>query len=58
MNLEFLEALNDLSKEKGIDSEVIIEAIEAGLVSAYKKNFGSLQNVKVQIDRATGEFKV
>ena len=58
MNLEFLEALNDLSKEKGIDSEVIIEAIEAGLVSAYKKNFGSLQNVKVQIDRATGEFNV
>ena len=47
MNLEFLEALNDLSKEKGIDSEVIIEAIEAGLVSAYKKNFDSLQNVKV-----------
>ena len=58
MNWEFLDALNDLSKEKGIDSEVIIEAIEAGLVSAYKKNFGSLQNVKVQIDRATGEFKV
>lgn len=57
MNLEFLEALNDLSREKGIDPEVIVEAIEAGLVSAYKKNFNSLQNVKVQIDRVSGDFK-
>jgi len=58
VNLEFLEALNDLGKEKGIDTDVIIEAIEAALISAYKKNFGALQNVRVQIDKATGEFKV
>lgn len=58
MNLEFLEALNDLGKEKGIDTDIIVEAIEAALISAYKKNFGSLQNVKVQIDKTTGEFKV
>jgi len=53
-----MEALKDLEKEKGIDAEVIIEAIEAALISAYKKNFGSLQNVRVHIDRETGEIKV
>ncbi|MDK2823057.1 MAG: transcription termination/antitermination protein NusA [Clostridia bacterium] len=58
MNLELIEALKELEKEKGIDSEIIIEAIEAALISAYKKNFGSLQNVRVFIDRVTGEIKV
>ncbi|MGF7186017.1 N utilization substance protein A [Desulfitispora alkaliphila] len=58
MNTEFLEALNDLEKEKGIAIEVLLEAIEAALVSAYKKNFGSLKNVKVHIDRTTGEIQV
>lgn len=58
MNLELIQALNDLQKEKGINSEIIIEAIEAALISAYKKNFGSLQNVRVSIDRITGEIKV
>jgi N utilization substance protein A len=58
MNTEFLEALHDLEKEKGIASEVLLDAIEAALVSAYKKNFSSLQNVKVTIDRSTGEFHV
>ncbi|MBM7868378.1 transcription termination/antitermination protein NusA [Heliobacterium gestii] len=58
MNVEFLTALKDLEREKGISKEILIEAIEAALISAYKKNFGSLQNVRVHIDRATGEFKV
>ncbi|MFZ5943663.1 MAG: transcription termination factor NusA [Bacillota bacterium] len=58
MNLELIEALRDLEKEKGVDAEIIIEAIEAALISAYKKNFGSLQNVRVIIDRITGEIKV
>lgn len=58
MNAELLSALKDLGREKGIDEEVILEAIEAALISAYKKNFGSLQNVRVVIDRETGEFKV
>jgi N utilization substance protein A len=58
VNLELIEALKELEKEKGIDSEIIIEAIEAALISAYKKNFGSLQNVRVFIDRVTGEIKV
>lgn len=58
MNSEFLQALEELEKEKGLGVEVILEAIEAALISAYKKNFGSLQNVLVQIDRTTGQVKV
>jgi len=58
MHAEFIEALQDLEREKGISLDILLEAIEAALISAYKKNFGSLQNVRVQIDRDTGEIKV
>lgn len=58
MNMEFIEALHELEKGRGISAEILFEAIEAALISAYKKNFGSLQNVRVLIDRNTGEFKV
>ncbi len=51
---EFIEALNQIEKEKGIDKEIIFEAIETSLVSACKKNFGTSQNIKVVIDRETG----
>ncbi len=56
--MEFIEAIHELEKEKGISAEVLFEAIEAALISAYKKNFSSLQNVRIQIDRLTGEIKV
>lgn len=52
---EFLDALNLVAKEKGIDKEVIFEAIEASLVSACKKNYGTGQNIKVVIDRESGD---
>lgn len=58
MNAEFIEALKDLEKEKGINMDVLIEAIEAALISAYKKNFGSAQNVRVEIDRNSGDIHV
>jgi len=58
MSAELILALNQLEKEKGIDKEVLIEAIEAALISAYKRNFGSTQNVKISIDRVTGDVKV
>ncbi|MDW7675052.1 MAG: transcription termination factor NusA [Bacillota bacterium] len=58
MNSDFLEALYDLEKEKGIASDVLLDAIEAALVSAYKKNFGSSENVRVTIDRTNGTFNV
>ncbi|HHY36125.1 MAG TPA: transcription termination/antitermination protein NusA [Firmicutes bacterium] len=59
MNSDFLEALADIEKEKGIDKEILLEAIEAALISAYKRNYGgSANNVRVQIDRQTGEVRV
>jgi len=58
MSAEILHALDQLEKEKGIDKEVLIEAIEAALISAYKRNFNSLQNVKVVFDRVLGDIKV
>lgn len=54
-NVEFIEALNQIEKEKGIDKEIIFEAIETSLVSACKKNFGTSQNIKVVINRETGD---
>jgi len=57
MNMDFLQALKEIEQEKGIEVDVLLEAIEAALISAYKKNFGS-QNVRVHIDRLTGEIKV
>lgn len=58
MNVEFLEALKDLEKERNISADVILDAIDAALVSAYKKNFGSSQNVRTEINRETGDFHV
>jgi N utilization substance protein A len=58
MTGEFLEAIEQICREKGIDKDILLEAIEAALVSAYKKNFGSAPNVKVVIDRHTGIVKV
>lgn len=58
MSAELIYALRQLEKEKGIDKEVLLEAIEADLISAYKKNFGAGMNVKVHIDRSNGDVKV
>lgn len=58
MNAEFIGALEQLAKEKGIDKELLIEAIETSLVSACKKNFGTSQNIKVIIDRENGDVSV
>ena len=60
MNKEFLEALTALCKEKGLSEDIIIEALEAALVAAYKKNFSgaSNANIEVEIDRETGGMRV
>jgi len=58
MNVDFLGALKDLEREKGVGLDVLLEAIEAALLSAYKRNFGSLQNARVTIDRESGDIKV
>ena len=58
MNAEFMQAFEELGKEKGIAPEILFDAIEAALISAYKRNFGSAQNVRVSLDRITGEIHV
>ena len=58
MSAELLHALNQLENERGINKDVLIEAIEAALISAYKRNFGSSQNVKVSFDSVSGDIKV
>ena len=58
MNIEFINALNELEQEKGIKKDVLLEAIEMALISAYKKHFGNNQNARVEIDPETGEIKV
>ena len=55
---EFKVALETLSKEKGISEDVIYDAMELALTSAYKKNYHSLSNVRVDINRETGEIKI
>lgn len=58
MSTEFLDALVILEKEKGISREVIVDAIEAALVSAYKRNFNQAQNVRVDLNVETGTMRV
>jgi len=58
MNKEFIAAVNQLENEKGISREVLFEAIESALSSAYKKNYGTNQNVRVDIDKETGDIQV
>lgn len=55
---ELIDALNQLEKEKGIHKEVIMEAVEASLVAAYKRDFGKADNVRVNMDRVTGDISV
>lgn len=58
MNKELIGALDALEKEKGIKKEIVIEALEAALVSAYKRNYGQAQNVEVDFDAKKGNIKV
>lgn len=62
MNQEFIVALKEIVKDKGISEDLIFTTIEDALVAAYKKNYASpttsAQNVKVSINRETGEIHV
>ncbi len=55
---EFMQAFEELGRERGISPEILFDAIEAALISAYRRNFSSAQNVRVLLDRATGEYHV
>ncbi len=58
VNKEFLDALAELEQTKGIKMDVLLEALEDALISAYKKNYGSSQNVRVEINREDGDIHV
>lgn len=58
MNKELLEALDILEKEKEISKEVMFETIENSLLAACKNHFGKADNVKVEVNRETGDFLV
>lgn len=58
MNKDLFAAIDSLEKEKGISKEILFEALEVALVSAYKRNFQSSPAVRVAIDRETGDIKV
>ena len=62
MNQEFIEALKEIVKEKGISEDLLFTTIEDALVAAYKKNYANLggnnQNVKVTMNRENGEIHV
>ncbi len=58
MNTELLDALTMIEKEKGISKDVIIEALEAALISAYKRNFHQAQNVRIDFNQENGNIQV
>lgn len=58
MSKDLFNAIHLLSEEKGIDKDVLIDALEAALISAYKKNFKSAANVRVDLNEETGSMKV
>ena len=55
---ELIMAIEELEKERGINKEYLLESLEAALVTAYKKNFDSAENVKVTMDAKTGNIRV
>lgn len=57
-NRELIAALDELEKEKEISKDIILEAIENSLLAACKDHFGKSDNIKVIIDRYSGEVKV
>ncbi len=58
MNVEFIHALEQIEKEKGIKKEILIDAMEDALLTAYKKNFGTDGEINVNINKDTGDIKV
>lgn len=58
MNQEFINALNEIERNKGISSDVIIDALEKALIKSYEKNFDDNANVSVSVSRDTGEAKI
>jgi N utilization substance protein A len=58
MSKALIAGINQVATDKGLDREVIFQAIEAALISAYKRNYGSIANVTSEVDRTSGEMRV
>ncbi|HYH02889.1 MAG TPA: transcription termination factor NusA, partial [Bacillota bacterium] len=58
MNHEFMDALEQVEKEKGISKDILLDAIETALASAYKRDQKAAQSIEVRIDPDTGDFHV
>lgn len=58
MSKALIAGINQVASDKGLDHEVIFAAIEAALISAYKRNYGSVADVTAEVDRHTGDMKV
>ena len=57
MNGELIAVLEYLQREKGIDKETLIEAVEQALLQASKKSVGPARDLRIEIDRTTGEIR-
>ena len=55
---ELLKAMDELEKEKGIKKDYLLESLEASLITAYKKNYDSADNVKIEINKEDGQINV
>lgn len=58
MSKALIAGINQVAIDKGLDREVIFDAIEAALISAYKRNYGSVANVSAEVDRVNGYMRV
>jgi transcription termination/antitermination protein NusA len=58
MNRELIAVIEQIGREKGIDKEILFEALESALLSASKKTLGAADNVRMHLDRQTGVLRV
>lgn len=58
MKADFIEALNAIEKERGINKDILIDAFESALVAAYKRNYNTTANVRAEVDRDNGEVQI
>ena len=55
---DFLRALDEIEREKGVSKEIIFDSLEKALLKSYEKNFGEHENVKININRTNGKVEL
>jgi len=58
MKYDLIEALKQIERERGISLENLLEALESALISAYKKKYGPDKNIKIEVDKVTGNLRM